>query len=101
MLDETGIDILGITESKLHPNEHSDWELIIDGYMFFITFTQFAHQEKYMQLGLFTQYELDCLFTPVHWFQFAGDAAVISAYEQKNQLVLIALPNGVTGKIRL
>ena len=34
LLAETGIDILGITESKLHPKEHNDWEIAIDGYKF-------------------------------------------------------------------
>ena len=34
LLAETGIDILGITESKLHPKEHEDREIAIDGYKF-------------------------------------------------------------------
>ena len=56
--------------------------------MCFNTFIQFVRQEKYKQLGFSTHDQLDCLFTPVHWFQFADDAAVISTNEQESQLLL-------------
>ena len=56
--------------------------------MCFNTFIQFVRQEKYKQLGFSTHDQLYCLFTPVHWFQFADDAAVISTNEQENQLLL-------------
>ena len=52
------------------------------------TFIQFVRQEKYKHLGFSTHDQLDCLLTPVHWFQFADDAAVISTNEQENQLLL-------------
>ena len=39
--------------------------------MCFNTFIQFIRQEKYKQLGFFAYDKLDCLFNPVHWFQFA------------------------------
>ena len=34
LLAKTGIYILGITESKLHPKEHGNWEIMIDRYKF-------------------------------------------------------------------
>ena len=54
----------------------------------FNTFIQFIKQEKYKQLGFSPHDENDCLFHPVHWFQFADDAAVITTNERKNQLLL-------------
>ena len=36
----------------------------------FNTFIQFIKQEKYNQFGFSPHYENDCLFHPVHWFQF-------------------------------
>ena len=41
-----------------------------------------------MQLGFFAHNKLDCLFKPVHWFQFAGDAVVVTTNERQNQQIL-------------
>ena len=56
--------------------------------MCFNTFMQFVKQEKYNQLGFPPHDETDRLFHPVHWFQFADDAAVITTNERENQLLL-------------
>ena len=56
--------------------------------MRFNTFIQYSHQEKYMQLGFSSHDKLDCLFKPIHWFQFADDAAVFTTNERENQLLL-------------
>ena len=56
--------------------------------MCFNTFIQFVKQEKYNQLGFSPHDETDRLFHPVHWFQFADDAAVITTNERENQLLL-------------
>ena len=49
----------------------------------FDTFIQFIKQEKYNQFGFSPYDENDRLFHPVHWFQFADDAAVITTNEKK------------------
>ena len=54
----------------------------------FNTFIQFIKQEKYNQFGFSPHDENDRLFHPVHWFQFADDAAVITTNERENQLLL-------------
>ena len=54
----------------------------------FNTFIQFVKQEKYNQLGFSPHDGNDRLFHPVHWFQFADDAAVITTNERENQLLL-------------
>ena len=54
----------------------------------FNTFIQFIKQEKYNQFGFSPHDETDRLFHPVHWFQFADDAAVITTNERENQLLL-------------
>ena len=51
--------------------------------MCFNTFIEFVRQEKYKQLGFSTYDKLDCLFTPVHWFQFADGAALSQAMNKK------------------
>ena len=56
--------------------------------MCFNTFIQYICQEKYMQLGFSSHDKLDCLFKPIHWFQFADDAAVVTTNERENQLLL-------------
>ena len=56
--------------------------------MCFDTFIQFILQEKYKQLGFSANNKHDCLFQPVHWFQFADDAAVVTTNERENQLLL-------------
>ena len=56
--------------------------------MYFKTFIQFVKQEKYNQLGFSPHDETDRLFHPVHWFQFADDAAVITTNDHENQLLL-------------
>ena len=56
--------------------------------MCFNTFIQFIKAEKFKQLGFTDQDGTNHLFNPVHWFQFADDAAVISSSERENQLLL-------------
>ena len=45
-------------------------------------------QEKYKQLGFSTHDTTDRPFNPIHWFQFADDAAVVTTDERENQLLL-------------
>ena len=54
----------------------------------FNTFIQVIKQDKYKQLGFSTHDSTDRLFNPIHWFQFADDAAVVSTDERENQLLL-------------
>ena len=49
----------------------------------FNTFIQFIKQEKYKQLGFSTHDSTDRLFNPIHQFQFADDAAVVTTDERK------------------
>jgi len=51
-----------------------------------LSFNSFAKKNK--QLGFSAYDKLDCLFKPVHWFQFADDAAVVTTNERENQLLL-------------
>ena len=56
--------------------------------MSFNTFIQHIKSEKYSQLGFwkFNKSGIPC--NPIHWFQFADDAAVISSQEKENQILL-------------
>ncbi len=56
--------------------------------MSFNTFIQHIKSEKYRQLGFWKLSENGNPLNPVHWFQFADDAAVISSHEKENQLLL-------------
>ena len=56
--------------------------------MCFNTFIQFIKAEKFKQLGFSGHDGTNHLFNPVHWFQFADDAAVISSTGRENQLLL-------------
>ena len=56
--------------------------------MCFNTFIQYIRQEKYLQLGFSSHDKLDCLFKPLHWFQFADGAAVVTISKQENHLLL-------------
>ena len=56
--------------------------------MCFNKFIQVMKQEKYKQLGFSTHDSTDRLFNPIHWFQFADDAAVVTTDERENQLLL-------------
>ena len=49
---------------------------------------QFIKQEKYAQLGFSPHDASDRLYHPIHWFQFADDAAVVTSDERENQLLL-------------
>ena len=51
--------------------------------MCFNTFIQHIKAEKYGQLGFSIQF-----LNPIHWFQFADDAAVITGQESENQHLL-------------
>jgi hypothetical protein len=52
--------------------------------MCFNTFIQHIKAEKYRQFGFSFK-----LLNPIHWFQFADDAAVITGQESENQHLLI------------
>ena len=52
------------------------------------TFIQFVGQGKYKQHGFSSHDAADRLFNPIHWFQFADDAAVVITDEHENQLLL-------------
>ena len=54
----------------------------------FNTFIQYINAEKYKQLGFSLPDQNDRMFQPVHRFQFADDAAVITSNEKENQLLL-------------
>ena len=54
----------------------------------FNTYIQYIKAEKYKQLGFSPHEENDRMFQPVHWFQFADDAAVVTSGEKENQLLL-------------
>ena len=56
--------------------------------MCFNTFIQFIRKEICKQLGFSAKNKLDCLFQPVHLFQFADDAVVVTTNERENQLLL-------------
>ena len=51
--------------------------------MCFNTFIQYIKAEKYRQFGFSFK-----LLNPIHWFQFADDAAVITSQESENQHLL-------------
>ena len=51
--------------------------------MCFNTFNQHIKVEKYRQFGFFYKF-----INPIHWFQFADDAAVITSQESENQHLL-------------
>ena len=54
----------------------------------FNTFIQFIKTEKYQHLGFSVHDRSDRLFQPVHWFQFADDAVVVTSGEKENQILL-------------
>ena len=47
-----------------------------------------SKKKNYCQFGFSTSYGPGSSFVPMHWLQFAGDAAVISSHEQENQILL-------------
>ncbi|CAB3977163.1 Hypothetical predicted protein [Paramuricea clavata] len=57
--------------------------------MSFNTFVQHIKSEKYTQLGFWKLNKTGIPCNPIHWFQFADDAAVISSQENENQILLI------------
>ena len=56
--------------------------------MSFNTFIQHIKSEKYRQLGFWKLSQIGIPCNPIHWFQFADDAAVISSQERENQMLL-------------
>ena len=52
------------------------------------TFIQHIKSEKYSQLGFWKFNKTGIPCNPIHWFQFADDAAVISSQEKENQILL-------------
>ena len=55
----------------------------------FNIFIQFIKAETYQHLGFSIHDGNGRMFQPVHWFQFADDAAVIISCEKENQTLLI------------
>ena len=53
----------------------------------FNTFIQFFKAEKYQHLGFSVHDRSSRMFQPVHWFQFADDAAIIPSAEKENQIL--------------
>ena len=49
-----------------------------------VTYLSSLLEENYLQLSFSPVYEYDKMFAPVHWCQFADDAAVITTDERKN-----------------
>ena len=56
--------------------------------MSFNTFVQHIKSEKYAQLGFWKLNKTGIPCNPIHWFQFADDAAVISSQVNENQILL-------------
>ena len=56
--------------------------------MSFNTFIQHIKSDQYRQLGFWKLGETGVPCNPIHWFQFADDAAVISGQERQNQMLL-------------
>ena len=56
--------------------------------MSFNTFIQHIKTEKYRQLGFWKLNENGTPLNPIHWLQFADDAAVASGQERENRLLL-------------
>ena len=56
--------------------------------MTFNTFIQHIKSQKYRQLGFWNTIENGITLNPLHWFQFADDATVISGGEKENQILL-------------
>ena len=56
--------------------------------MSFNTFIQHIKSEKYTQLGFWNLNKIGIPCNPIHWFQFADDAAVITSQDKQNQLLL-------------
>ena len=56
--------------------------------MAFNTFIQHIKSEKYSQFGFWKINMNSVQLNPIHWFQFADDAAVISRHERANQILL-------------
>ena len=54
----------------------------------FNTFIQHIKSEKYRQLGFWKSSKNGIPLNPIHWFQFADDAAVVSGQEKENQMLL-------------
>ena len=54
----------------------------------FNTFIQHIKSQKYRQLGFWNTIENGITLNPLHWFQFADDAAVISGGKKENQILL-------------
>ena len=56
--------------------------------MCFNAFIQYIKAEKFRQFGYSCNNDSGLSFRPVHWFQFADDATVITGQERENQLLL-------------
>ncbi|CAB4041462.1 Hypothetical predicted protein [Paramuricea clavata] len=56
--------------------------------MSFNTFVQHIKSESFLQLGFWKFNKTGISCNPIHWFQFADDAAVISSQEKENQILL-------------
>ena len=56
--------------------------------MCFNTFIQHIKGDQYRQCGFHINNNHISSLNPVHWFQFADDAAVITGQESENQILL-------------
>ena len=65
------------------------------------TFSQYIKDEKFLQFGYSNNNDSELPFRPVHWFQFADDAAVITGQERENQLLLNCFLSGVSGRVNV
>jgi hypothetical protein len=65
--------------------------------MSFNTFIQHIKSEKYRQLGFWKSSENGISLNPIHWFQFADDAAVVAVKKKKTKCSSIALQSDVSG----
>ena len=52
------------------------------------SFIQHIKSESFLQLGFWKFNKTGIPCNPIHWFQFAGDAAVISSQEKESQMLL-------------
>ena len=57
--------------------------------------------EKYHHLDFSVHDGSDRIYQPVHWFQFADDAAIITSGERRTKSYLIALQGGANGQTLL
>ena len=63
------------------------WQVIVSALSFLICLSIHLFS-IYSQLGFWKFNRTGIACNPIHWFQFAGDAAVISSQEKENHILL-------------